>query len=48
MLKGVSLHAIETQYSLTDVLNHNEALDLQEAAEREAHNRARERMKDDG
>jgi hypothetical protein len=40
-----TLEALDTHYSLSDVLNHNDALDLKQEAERLAQERAAEEMR---
>lgn len=40
ILKGVPLRDLDTYYTLSDVLDHNDALDVVEELERLAHERA--------
>ncbi len=45
MLAGVPMRDIDTHYSLVDVLNHNEALDIQAEADNEARERAQDKSR---
>lgn len=45
VLKGVPLRDLDTHYTLIDVLDHNDALDVAEALERAAYERAQNERK---
>jgi hypothetical protein len=42
----VRLVDLETYYSLTDIMDHNDALDLRQDVQRELHERQMEKMND--